>query len=174
MAHSKFIFIFILFVIQSALFAQASDSGSTATNTKEPPKVLYRPADQTPPQTQSAEQKNTVTGQTQNPTSEDYLQGKMDGERDAKGNGLWFLAGLPGLCCYGVGGLGVLGSFIWVPEPPVEQLMGKSTNYILGYTEGYKSKAKRKNMKSASLGCGIGTALSILGYYLFFQSLSLY
>lgn len=154
----------MLVLLPCALFAQMPDTADSAAKIKEPPKVLYRPADQTPPPAPSAGQKQTSARPSQNSSSEDYLQGKMDGQRDVKGSALWFVAGLPGIYCYGIGCLGVLGSALWVPDPPVEQLMGKSTNYILGYTEGYKSKGKRKNIIRSGLGCITGSVVGTIIY----------
>ena len=75
----------------------------------------------------------------------DYMQGKLDGERDAKGNPLWFLAGA------GCGIFGAGAAFLIKPSPPAHALIGKSTEYVLGYTEGYKNKARNQNTMYA---CG--------------------
>lgn len=85
----------------------------------------------------------------------DYLQGKEDGKRDGKGSPGWLAAGL--FC----GIFGFIGALSSNPSPPAEKLMGKSSEYILGYTEGYKSSAKTKNIYYA---CG-GWAL-LGGIYL--------
>lgn len=89
----------------------------------------------------------------------DYEKGRVDGRLDAKGNALWVLAGSPGLCCSGVGVVGVALSILVPPRPPVSNLLGKSSSYIQGYTEGYKSKARWKNAGWSSLGCIAGTAV---------------
>jgi len=77
----------------------------------------------------------------------DYMRGKVDGERDGKGNILWFFAG----CC--LGGTGLLGAIFIKPEPPGIALLGKSPEYCLGYTDGYKSKASKENIRYAGAGC---------------------
>jgi len=69
----------------------------------------------------------------------DYLQGKMQGELDAKGNPLWILAGL------GCGIFGAGAAYFTKPSPPTTALLGKSTEYILGYTEGYQNKSRKMN-----------------------------
>lgn len=78
----------------------------------------------------------------------DYVQGKLDGERDAKGNPVWFLAG-----CL-AGATGVIGAYVVKPDPPAYQLLGKSPEYIMGYTEGYQNKARDRNVMYALVGCG--------------------
>ncbi len=67
-----------------------------------------------------------------------YMQGKIDGERDGQGNFAWFFGGF----CLGV--IGVILAFMIAPQPPTENLVGRSPEYVMGYTEGYKSAAKRQ------------------------------
>lgn len=86
--------------------------------------------------------------------SDDYAQGKIAGEADGKGNALWFIAGL------GCGILGFGAALLITPEPPTQALVGKSSNYVLGYNEGYKKKAKGQN----ALYAGIGWAAWIVIY----------
>jgi len=94
---------------------------------------------------------------------DDYLQGKMQGELDAKGSPVWILAGLSGTyCCllFGVAGIGA--AYMIPPSPPINTLLGKSSNYVIGYTEGYKNKAKKKNATYASFGCLAAALINIL------------
>lgn len=84
----------------------------------------------------------------------DFLQGKADGEMDAKGNPLWLLGGA--LC----GLFGVIGAYFIKPSPPTEAMLGKSAEYVMGYTDGYQNKARNKNVGYA---CG-GWAIFILIY----------
>lgn len=86
-----------------------------------------------------------VFSQAQQPS--DFLQGKMDGERDAKGNFLWFIAGV------GCGIFGIGAAYIVKPEPSATALVGKSSDYVLGYTEGYKEEGRSKNTTYAAVGC---------------------
>ena len=139
---------------------------------KPAPEPLYRPANLTPPPLGGDSASQEVNHSTLPPAgsdgsnnSGDYTLGRMNGQSDARGNGLWFLAGSPGLCCYGAGGLGILFAILIPPEPPTSALIGKSSAYILGYTEGYQSKGRWKNAGWASIGCAISTALSLLLMY---------
>ncbi|MBN1981108.1 MAG: hypothetical protein JW795_06230 [Chitinivibrionales bacterium] len=94
---------------------------------------------------------------------DDYLQGKMDGKHAVKGNPLWVLAGLTGtgFCLLiGVAGIGV--AAIAAPNPPEQALMGQSSNYVIGYTEAYKSKGRWLNVAWASTGCAIAGVLNII------------
>jgi len=92
----------------------------------------------------------------------DYLQGKMQGELDAKGNPLWIIAGL------GCGIFGVGAAYFTKPSPPSMAIMGKSTEYILGYTEGYQNKSRNTNTGYA---CG-GWAAWLVMYLLFLSSVT--
>ena len=83
-----------------------------------------------------------------------FFQGKLDGERDAKGNGLWALAG----CACGI--FGVAAAYLIKPTPPAAALIGRSSEYIMGYTEGYQNKSRNKN---AMYACG-GWAAFVLIY----------
>jgi len=131
---------------------------------------LYRPASTIPPKPVDSAVISPASGEASGRiiNSSDYIRGKMDGERDAKGNGIWFVAGLPGVCCYGIGLGGNLCSFLLPPSPPEGFLIGKSGEYILGYTEGYQSKGRLKNAKHATLGCLVGTGIEVAFYVIFF------
>jgi hypothetical protein len=137
------------------------------------PQPLYRPASTIPPKpVDTVVASDTVLSATPAASgrimnSSDYISGKMDGERDAYAKGIWFLAGLPGICCYGIGVGGVLCSFLVPPSPPQASLIGKSGEYIMGYTEGFQSKGRLKNAKYASLGCLAGTAIETALYVIF-------
>jgi len=85
-----------------------------------------------------------------------YAQGRLDGEADAEGNGLWVLAGI------GCGVLGVLGALLIKPAAPTENLIGKDSDYILGYTDGYQKKAVKKNTTFAAVGCVAWSIVSII------------
>ena len=80
-----------------------------------------------------------------------YSQGEIDGKKLAKGSPLWLLPGL-GCCVFGVGA-----AAISVPNPRSEYLEGKSKDYIRGFTDGYKSSTRRKNLIYASIGAIITT-----------------
>jgi hypothetical protein len=78
----------------------------------------------------------------------DYMQGKIDGERDGKAAGAgagWFLLG-----CLG----GVMWAYILEPDvPPAAALVGKSSEYVMGYNEGYKKAVRNNRVKMAFYGC---------------------
>jgi hypothetical protein len=136
---------------------------------------LYRPASTIPPKpvdtgtAPGAALSTTPAASGRIINSTDYFSGKMDGERDAQGKGIWFVAGLPGVCCYGVGLGGILFSFLVPPSPSQAALIGKSGEYIMGYTEGFQSKGRLKNAKYASLGCLVGTGIELAFYVIFFM-----
>lgn len=88
-----------------------------------------------------------------------YAQGKMDGERDAGGSFIWFVWGL--LC----GVLGVGAAYFMKPDPPTAVLVGRSSDYVQGYTQAYKDKGRDKNVTWACLGCLVSTGASVGGYY---------
>lgn len=67
------------------------------------------------------------------------MQGKFDGTAAAKGNPLWFLAG----AACGIFGTGA--AYFIKPSPPVGSLMGRSSEYVLCYTDAYQNKARNGN-----------------------------
>jgi len=79
----------------------------------------------------------------------DYLTGKMDGERDAKAGAGWFFAG------FCLGAAGVLIAYLVKPNPSTALLVGKSNEYIMGYTEGYRDKSAKKQGSIALSGCAV-------------------
>ena len=87
------------------------------------------------------------TQSTNATTQNDYMEGLMQGEIEAQGNAGW-IAG--GFCC---GVTGILGAYIFEPSPPAHLLMGKSTEYVMGFTEGYKTESKKRNAQYAGIGC---------------------
>jgi len=85
-----------------------------------------------------------------------FTDGLMAGQMAGEGNAAWVLGGF--LC----GVFGVGGAYFIEPSPPVHMLMGKSSEYVMGFTEGYKKEAKKKNVQYASIGCLGGLALNLL------------
>ncbi|MGB9743074.1 MAG: hypothetical protein ACPL0F_07990, partial [bacterium] len=85
----------------------------------------------------------------------EYQQGKIDGEKDAEGQILWFGAG----CLLGV--VGILIAYLVPPSVPGDRLIGKSPEYVQGYTEGYQKKSREKNALWATSGC-----LTLTAFYL--------
>jgi hypothetical protein len=160
-------------IVYLPCFSQVQDStalqqGQSASDTAQyPPATQYAPANQTPPPPQIPQPQptSTIANNTSSKASnfDDYLLGKQTGQAEAKGKPVWILAGLTGtgLClCIGVAGIGV--AFAVPPSPPESALMGKSTSFIQGYTEGYKSKARIKNAGWASLGCAMAAVINVI------------
>jgi hypothetical protein len=96
---------------------------------------------------------NTTQGNdvqiTQNNSVNEFAMGKLKGESDSKGQPLWFLAGL------GCGIIGVGVAFLVKPNPPASSLLGQSSDYVLGYSEGYRNKGREKNTTYACIGWGV-------------------
>ncbi len=93
-------------------------------------------------------------------STDDFVKGKIEGmAKGAKaGNGAWFFSG----CLLGV--LGIILPYVIDPTVPVEDLMGKSSSYVLGYTDGFKESAKGANFKYAMYGCGVSAAAEVILY----------
>ncbi len=86
----------------------------------------------------------------------EYQKGYENGKEAAKGNGLWFLSGflLPGV--------GLILPWLFSPKSPTDDLAGKSSEYVEGYSDGYKKKAKVKNFGWALGGTGAAAGVSII------------
>jgi hypothetical protein len=94
---------------------------------------------------------------------DEYLQGRINGKADATGHPAWILAGLAGTgFCLLIGCAGIGVAALVPPSPPEQMLIGKPQNYILGYTEGYKSKSRWKNVLYASGGCAMAALINII------------
>jgi hypothetical protein len=83
--------------------------------------------------------------------TDDCLRAKQDGKTDGKaaGNALWLLAG------FGCGCIGLGAALIFTPSPHTERLVGKSSDYVLCYTQSFKSAARGKQAAYAAVGWGI-------------------
>jgi hypothetical protein len=95
----------------------------------------------------------------QQPSDGGYAQGKADGDRDGKGSAIWGLAG-----CL-LGPVGILIAYFVPPSAPGSALMGKSSEYVLGYTEGYQSKGKMQNVYWAAGGCAASVVVYVIYYF---------
>jgi hypothetical protein len=84
---------------------------------------------------------------------DEYMQGRIDGESSGKGSAGYLLLGL---AC---GAIGFVAAAVSEPSPPAEIIMGKSQGYVLGFTDGYRSKAKRGNMVYAGVGWAVSAVL---------------
>ena len=88
----------------------------------------------------------------------EYFQGKLDGEREASGSGIWFLAGL------GCGVFGLGAAYLSQPAPPAINLVGKSQPYAMGYTDGYRNSARNQNTTYAAIGWAVWLAILVGAY----------
>jgi len=89
--------------------------------------------------------------------SEDYRQGWLDGQADAKGNGVWILSGLL------LGPIGIILPWVINPKVPGARLIGKSVGYVEGYTAGYRQKAKPRNFYYSLIGFGVWAVAAVVG-----------
>jgi hypothetical protein len=115
-------------------------------------------------QPQPVQQSNTPAAQkgAKADNFEDYMQGKLDGKTDAKGSAAWILAGLAGTgFCLLIGCAGIGLALVAPPSPPETALMGKSSSFIVGYVEGYKSSGRMKNAKWAIAGCTMAAVINL-------------
>jgi hypothetical protein len=103
-------------------------------------------------------EKESLKNQQLSQQGGNFVQGKMDGARDARGNALWIIAGV------GCGILGVGAAYLTKPSPPLDQLAGKSQEYVMGYTEGYQNKAKDINTGYACAGWGSWVLIYLATY----------
>ncbi len=84
--------------------------------------------------------------------SQPYLDGQRAAEQNV-GTAIWFVAGLF---------LSVLGfamGYLIAPNPPASLLIGKSVEYVMAFTDAYKSKGKSMQGKWALIGCAVNAAL---------------
>ena len=118
----------------------------------------------------------------------DFEQGKSDGERAAHGSIWWFLSGCGGGCagllsaayitpqCLGIA-LGVAGGLASVtapfsqpPYPSGSIYIGRSQDYVRGYTEGFQQRGMIWNIVCSSSGCLSGVAAGAVVVYAISQS----
>lgn len=95
----------------------------------------------------------------------DMAQAISDAKRDASLADLTTWNGVG--CLFGI--FGMLAASVIDPPVPVTKLLGKSPEYVVFYTEAYKSNLKQNRIEAAGEGCLVGNGL-VLGYILFFYS----
>ena len=80
--------------------------------------------------------------------ADDFAEGMFDGRNDGRADAsvLWLIAGL-GCGCIGVGA-----AYLITPSPPADKMIGKTTNYVIGYSEGYKKGIRGKQTGYAAIG----------------------
>ncbi len=89
---------------------------------------------------------------------DDYEIGQQDGmaRGEKAGEGMYFWIG----CLYGL--LGLMLATVIEPYIPTDELIGKSPSYIVGYTEGYRKKAKSANFNKALIGCIVSSGVILV------------
>jgi len=93
--------------------------------------------------------------------AQEAQQAATAGERAARDDTskiLWFGAG----CLVGIIGLGA--AFLYEPDPPSSDLMGKSDSYTAAYTDAYKEEAKSIQTKYALYGFGASCLFWVIYY----------
>ena len=88
-------------------------------------------------------------------------QARLDAEMDVARDANPYQWGLGGVLC-GFFALGV--SVAYAPTVPTANLMGKSPDYIISYTDTYRSEMKIKNITAAGIGCLMN--VSVIGLWL--------
>jgi hypothetical protein len=74
------------------------------------------------------------------------MEGERDGAADSSG-AAWFMLG-----CL-LGGIGVIIAYVAEPTPPPARYIGKSPEWVMAYSQAYKSAGRSAQGKSAILGC---------------------
>ena len=93
------------------------------------------------------------------------LQARIDAQQDAEADTNPFLWGT-GTCVVAsigsclLGSAGVIGAYAYQPTPPAARFIGKNPQYITNYTNAYKAKAKRLQIRASAIGCIGGTILN--------------
>ena len=90
------------------------------------------------------------------------LNAEMDVARDANP----YRWGFGGVLC-GTFTLGL--SVGHTPTVPTANLMGKSPEYVVSYTDAYRSTMKRKNITAAGIGCLVNVSVSAVLFLLFIR-----
>lgn len=94
-----------------------------------------------------------------------YAEGMMMGEMEGKGNPVWLVGGLGcGFFLLYLGTPIVLIAYLLPQNPPAARLIGKSSAWAMGYTEGYKKKSQNANAGYACGGLALGSIVSLLLY----------
>lgn len=92
----------------------------------------------------------------------DGAQAIIDAKRDAKASSAWPLVSfLTSTACGCIGGsIVLLASQVVEPIPPTNRFIGKSTEYVILYTDTYQREIKRQRLISTSAGCIGGSVLA--------------
>jgi len=116
-------------------------------------------------QGESAEQKQQAEPKAEDSYLGGYAAGRADGAAEADKT----TYGVAGFFC-GVCGVGA--AALSNPKPGTETLrsVGKSEEYIRGYSQGYSEARKSAQLNSALIGWGIGAVVSLGLYFILLSS----
>jgi len=86
----------------------------------------------------------------------DYEMGRSDGKREGTSDAslIWAVAGFACGCC------GVGAAYMWSQPVPSGRLIGKSSEYVSGYTTTYKKAKRERETIYAAAGCILSSLLS--------------
>ncbi len=98
----------------------------------------------------------------------DMTQAISDAKRDADLADITTWNGVG--CLFGI--FGMIAAAVIDPPVPATKLLGKSPEYVVFYTEAYRSNLKQKRIEAAGHGCLVGNGL-ILGSLLLFSNADL-
>jgi len=89
----------------------------------------------------------------------DYVQGRKDGRREGAADAslVWII---PGVCC---GCFGIGAAYFWPQAVSAARLVGRSPDYVRGYTSGYKSARRERQTIYAAIGCLVGDIVYYIG-----------
>ncbi|MDE0481366.1 MAG: hypothetical protein OXI67_02185 [Candidatus Poribacteria bacterium] len=90
----------------------------------------------------------------------DASQAMLDAQQDAEAADVtaWGWAG--GL----LGPMGILIATIYTPTPPINRMIGKSSEYVAIYTATYQQNVKGRQTRQAATGCAGATLVYVLFY----------
>lgn len=100
------------------------------------------------------------------PEGSDYYRGYMDGLEQAEvrsGETTWGVGSFLGTlacCLIGVGVSTLANSSS--ANPPPEFIIGKSSEYVSGFTSAFQARARQKRQASASTGLGVGILCNVV------------
>ena len=83
-------------------------------------------------------------------------QALTDAKRDAKFDNVWFGYGI---CC---GILAIGSAYVVKAQPPAENLLGKSPEYVNAYTKAYQEEMREERAKAAAIGCALSAGLWLI------------
>ena len=85
---------------------------------------------------------------------------RRDAIADAQRDNSWYAAGL----IFGVFGVGA--AYVMAPQVPPMNLLGKSPEYLIFYTDSYQQAMRKLRVEHATTGCLVGVGV-VAFYYLY-------